>query len=264
MDIKYRINEPFYLSYLTIHYVKHSERHHYDCRVRKAQNSLAYIYKGNVELTIMNDKVYAKEGDLIFVPEGIRYVSHWSGSPDIAFSNIHFSMSKKAASMWKNMKMQRIDGAPNEQVRELIEQMYSTAQGSDLNKIETCSLFYKTIALLLPYMETNPTQSLPESLQKAMEYIEANYAAITSVHEIAAACFLSESRLYHLFKEHLNSSPISYLNHVRVYAAIELLANSDLSIQQIANKLNFHSGYYFRKTFQKVTGELPSKLRKML
>jgi AraC-like DNA-binding protein len=42
------------------------------------------------------------------------------------------------------------------------------------------------------------------------------------------------------------------------------LANPDLSIQQIADQLNFHSEYYFRKTFQKVTGELPSKLRKML
>jgi transcriptional regulator GlxA family with amidase domain len=113
-------------------------------------------------------------------------------------------------------------------------------------------------------METNPMQNLPETLQTAIAFIEANYTTVTSVREIATACFVSESRLYHLFKEHLNTSPISYLNYIRIYAAMELLANPDLSIQQIADQLNFHSEYYFRKTFQKVTGELPSKLRKML
>lgn len=102
------------------------------------------------------------------------------------------------------------------------------------------------------------------ALLKAIEYIETNYATITSVHEIATAAFPSESRLYHIFKENLDLSPISYLNYVCVHAAIELLSNPDLSIQQITDQLNFHSEYYFRKTFQKITGMLPSKMRKML
>ena len=80
-------------------------------------------------------------------------------------------------------------------------------------------------------------QNLPETLQTAIAFIEANYTTVTSVREIATACFVSESRLYHLFKEHLNTSPISYLNYIRIYAAMELLANPDLSIQQIADLL---------------------------
>ena len=264
MDIRYRMREHLFLSTLTIHYTKRSESHHFDCRVRKVQNSLAYIAKGSVEFTIMNEKVYAKEGDLIFVPEGVRYVSHWSGSPDICFYNVHFSLSKKSASLWKSMKLQCIQGAPNEEARKLIDNMYSSAQEGDLGQIRTFQFFYQLLFLLLPHMETNSTQNLPEPLQKAIEFIETNYATVTTVHEIATACFLSESRLYHLFKEHLNLSPISYLNHVRVHAAIELLSNPDLSIQQIASQLNFHSEYYFRKTFQKITGTLPSKMRKML
>jgi AraC-like DNA-binding protein len=45
---------------------------------------------------------------------------------------------------------------------------------------------------------------------------------------------------------------------------MEMLSNPDLSIQQIAEELNFHSEYYFRKTFKKITGVLPSQFRKML
>ena len=264
MDIKHRMKEHLFLSMLTIHLVKQGETHHYDCRVRKAQNSLAYISEGSVEMSIMNEKVCAKAGDIIFVPEGIRYISHWSGSPDICFYNVHFSMLKRSPGIWKNMKLQRIDGAPNEEVRRLIDQMYALAKGDQVQEMQTVGLFYQMMALLLPHMQQNTAKSLPPALQHAIEYIEANYASTSSVHEIATACFLSESHLYHLFKEHLDISPVSYLNHLRIHAAVELLANSELSIQQISEQLNFNSEYYFRKTFQKITGELPSKLRKML
>ena len=111
---------------------------------------------------------------------------------------------------------------------------------------------------------TTSSSTAIASLQAALTYIEENYTTISSVQQIAAACYISEPRLYHLFKEHMNTTPISYLNHLRIHSAVELLANPDLSIQQIADQLNFHSEYYFRKTFKKITGMRPSQLRKML
>ena len=233
-------------------------------RNQKVHNSFGFITDGNAEFSTMTETVLAREGDLVFIPEGSRYVSHWGGDPRIRFYSVDFLMPKKSINLWRNMSLQRIDGAPNERVLELIKQMCKCAEGDDADHLQAFGLFYQMLSMVLPYMHTTDTYTLPQPLQAAVAYIETNYATITSVREIAAACYLSESRLYHLFREHLDTSPISYLNNMRIHAAIELLANPNLSIQQIAEQLNFHSEYYFRKTFQKVTGELPSKLRKML
>ena len=264
MDTQYKPKEQLCISYLSIHNISFDNTHHFEMRKRKVHNDFGFITNGSAEFVTMTERVFAKAGDLIFIPEGIRYVSHWSGDPLIHFYSLKFLMPKASVNLWRNMKLQRVDGAPNEQIHALIEQMCAGATGDDASHLESISCFYQMLSLVLPHLQITPIESLPVPLQTAIAYIEANYATIGSVREIAAACFLSESRLYHLFQEHLNISPISYLNRMRIHAAIELLPNLDLSIQQISEQLNFHSEYHFRKTFQKVTGELPSKLRKML
>ncbi|MBQ3639197.1 MAG: helix-turn-helix domain-containing protein [Clostridia bacterium] len=264
MDKKYKFRAQLCISTLSVSQVLFDNAYHFEMRNRKIHNSFGYITSGSVEFSILSEKIVAKEGDLIFVPEGVRYMSNWVGHPRIRFYNVHFLMPKISENFWRNMPLQRIDGAPNEKIREMIEQMYECATGNDADHLQAFGLFYQMLSLVLPHMISAPVHNIPQPLQTAIAYIEANYASITSVREIASACFFSESHLYHLFREHLGISPISYLNRMRVHAAIDLLSNPDLSIQQIAERLNFRSDYYFRKTFQKITGHLPSKLRKML
>ncbi len=265
MHQKYKLKEELCISKLAVHKIAYNDIHHYETRIRKVHNSFGFIEKGSAEFSTLSERVVANEGDLVFIPEGIRYMSHWSGAPHIRFYSLDFIMPKKSVDLWRNMKLQRVNGAPNDKVLELLVKMCEcSSDDSDIRHLEGIGFFYQLLALVFPHMQATTTQNLPQPLQTAVAYIEANYATITSVKEIATACFLSESRLYHLFREHLNVSPISYLNHIRVHASLELLSNPNMSIQEIAEALNFHSEYYFRKTFQKITGELPSKLRKML
>ena len=264
MEKKYKPDEQLCIYSLAVRDISYHNAHHFEMRNRKVHNSFGYIIDGTASFTTMTDVITAEKGDLIFIPEGCRYVSHWSGDPSIRFFSLDFLMPKKSASLWRNMSLQKIEGVDNEALFGLMRQMCEYSSKSEEEQLLTYALFYNMLSIVLPHIISNEAQVLPQSLQTALAYIETNYATISSVKEIASACFLSESRLYHLFREYLDTSPISYLNNIRVHAAIELLANPNLSIQEIAEQLNFHSEYYFRKTFRKITGDLPSKLRKML
>lgn len=264
MEKKFKLDEQLCIYSLSVRDISYNNTHHFEMRNQKVHNSFGYIMDGTVVFSTMFETVTAKEGDIVFIPEGCRYVSHWNGEPNIRFYSLDFLMPKKSANLWRNMSLQRIDGVDNDKVLALIRQMCELAGKSEEYQYSAFGAFYNMIAMLLPYIKLDESQTMPQPLQTAVEYIEANYAEISSVKEIASACFLSESRLYHLFREHLDTSPISYLNSIRVHAAIELLADPTLSIQEVAERLNFHSEYYFRKTFKKITGDLPSKLRKML
>ena len=265
MEKKYKLDEQLCIYSLSVRDISYNNTHHFEMRNQKVHNSFGYIVDGTVVFSTMFETISAKAGDLVFIPEGSRYVSHWNGEPTIRFYSLDFLMPKKSANLWRNMSLQRIDGADNDKAFELIRKMCELAAEKDEEYQYTAfGAFYNMVAMLLPHIKVNESQTMPQPLQAAVEYIEANYADISSVKEIASACFLSESRLYHLFREHLDTSPISYLNSIRVHAAIELLADPNLSTQEIAERLNFHSEYYFRKTFKRITGDLPSKLRKML
>ena len=264
MEKKYKLDEQLCIYSLSVRDINYNNAHHFEMRNHKVHNSFGFIIDGTANFSTMTDTIVAKKGDLLFIPEGCRYVSHWNGDPCIRFYSIDFLMPKKSANLWRNMSLQKIEGVDNERISTLIERMCEHATNGDSGQLLSFGLFYEMLSMVLPYVKSNDGHVLPQPLQAAVAYIETNYATISSVKEIASACFLSESRLYHLFREYLDTSPISYLNNIRVHAAIELLANPNLSIQEIAEQLNFHSEYYFRKTFRKITGDLPSKLRKML
>ena len=264
MDEQYKMKKEFCVSSLSVQISDYDDAHHFETRSRKIHNSIGYIEKGRVEISTLTERIVAKEGDLIFIPEGIRYVSHWDGQPKIRFCSVHFLMQQASASIWRSKKLQIIEGAPIDKMKLIIEQMLDLSQGDDIDHLKVYGKFYELMAMVLPVLTSMTTSQFPRTVQMAITYIENNYATITSVQEIASACYLSESRLYHLFKEHLRMTPISYLNKLRVHSAIEMLKNTDLSISEIGYSLNFHSDYYFRETFKKITGVLPSHFRKML
>ena len=53
-----------------------------------------------------------------------------------------------------------------------------------------------------------------------------------------------------------------YLNRLRVHAAVELLLQTDESIQEIASRSGFQDHAYFSRVFRKIYGVPPGQLRK--
>ena len=80
--------------------------------------------------------------------------------------------------------------------------------------------------------------------------------------ELAKACYVSESRLYHLFRAEMHKSPIEYKNEMKVLRSIEYLKNGYTSVEEISALLGFRSAAYFRRLFKKITGMTPSEYRR--
>ena len=57
-------------------------------------------------------------------------------------------------------------------------------------------------------------------------------------------------------------TPISYKNYISIQNAEKLLLTTDFSMEEISEKLGFHSSSYFRRTFRAFTGKSPREYRK--
>ena len=64
------------------------------------------------------------------------------------------------------------------------------------------------------------------------------------------------------FKEYTGFSPAQYFQELKLRKAKELLSETDLSIKEIAYKLNFSSYEYFLSFFRKRVGVTPTDYRR--
>jgi AraC-like DNA-binding protein len=79
--------------------------------------------------------------------------------------------------------------------------------------------------------------------------------------EVAKAAGVSSQHLIRLFRKHLNSTPVGYINRTKVLHAIDLLRNTKLSVKEIAYELGFEDPNYFSRLFKREEGMSPGDTR---
>ena len=97
----------------------------------------------------------------------------------------------------------------------------------------------------------------------AMEYIKENFAE-SGLSLMTVCNHLSVSMSYFgiFFKENTGKTFVEYLTEVRMDKAKELLANTDLMLYSIAEKVGYENPAYFTVAFKKNNGMNPKEYRK--
>ncbi len=103
---------------------------------------------------------------------------------------------------------------------------------------------------------------ISEYMRNARRYIEENSAEELTLRQIAGYVYLSPSYFVRAFKEAWGQSPMHYLQQIRLAKAQELLAGTDLSIRDVAQKAGFTDQRRMNELFIKSLGISPMKYRK--
>lgn len=98
-------------------------------------------------------------------------------------------------------------------------------------------------------------------LTKVLQYIQANHSEQIPVRQAAEMAAMSVSRFMRFFKVSTGMTFVSYLTHVRLNLAAEMLRNPEQSICQIATSAGFSDQSYFGRVFHKQFGMSPTKFR---
>lgn len=103
-----------------------------------------------------------------------------------------------------------------------------------------------------------------ENIQRAIGYIDENLEQPLSVSEICKNANLSKSALYRGFQRALQSTVWEYIHQKRIERAAVLLHKTNLSIEELAQRLGYTGGSYFSKLFKKRMGCSPLQYKKRL
>ena len=98
-------------------------------------------------------------------------------------------------------------------------------------------------------------------LRAAMRLIRADLAALPSLTEIAHKVGTHDKKLSAIFRQHLGMTVFAWIREEKLRRSRELLAESCMSMQDVAEHVGFRSAANFATAFRVRTGITPSQYR---
>ena len=211
------------------------------------------ILSGQVRMVSKHKELLLEKGDIFFIPKGLNYRSYWSCTEgSIAFYSFGFTMLPVESQM--DLQLQTLSCTTQQQA--LFSQLERTGQ--------VCPAFvgalYSFFASVFPQMTVLQKSKSDCVVDKAVDLMRSTPNA--SVAEIARYCGVSECTLFLKFRKHFGKTPVDMRHRILTDKATQLLTATDLSVEEISNRLGFSSSSYFRKVLKKETGKTPLQLRK--
>ncbi len=160
-----------------------------------------------------------------------------------------------------NMRIQLPEPA-RAAVERLLLDMHGAASGP--GRVAGAMAMLRLEELLLYCDRFNPLSERSKvdgRLRDAMEHAARNLRRKLSVEELAEVAGLSASRLAHLFREQLGTTPQRFVERQRLGRARQLLSFTGMSIKQIADETGFDNPFYFSLRFKRHTGKSPKAFR---
>ncbi len=99
------------------------------------------------------------------------------------------------------------------------------------------------------------------AVHKVQDAVARNPAADWSSEKLAAVACMSARNLARLFMEHAGCSPLDYVQRLRVALAREMVMNSDLALERVAERSGFSSAHHLRRVWRRWEPASPAVFR---
>ena len=91
--------------------------------------------------------------------------------------------------------------------------------------------------------------------------VPSSFSRIISLEDLSTLAGVNKTTLISIFKEVYGTTPIRYINRIRLRKAKELLVNTDTSVSEIADLVGFQSIHYFSRFFKAKENCTPMEYR---
>ena len=280
-SIKLRDGADFRVS---MQFHKTRENHRHDCI------EMVYVISGTASHTLRRpdgsvDNTALVPGSYFFLDYN-SYHSYHNGSPDFSVANFcfHPSLIDKRLfagssfeaiirhpsigfeySMLSTSPVNRVFFDDDGQIRVMFEFALENAEKDLPGKRELmrCYAIQILITALQRIIKGTPVRHKNATISGICEYVDLHYAEHITLTQICRERYFSVPYISKKFKEVMGISFEQYLQQVRVHNAGNLLIETTLSIDIIAQSVGYTDTNSFRNIFRKITGQNPAKFRAM-
>ena len=249
----------------------HADGYYFDLKKGRILNEyqLLYLTEGEGIFESTNQKpTRIKEGDLFLLFPGEWHTYHpletkgWK-SYWIGFKGRNVDDRVRAGFLSPTKPIYHV-GFSSEIVH-LYDEAFAKAKEEAAYAQQTLAGIVNHLVGLMYSLERNITlnkqHDYVDVMNKARLRIRESLESNLTIQQIAMDLGIGYSNFRKLFKEYTGIAPAMYQQELRLQRAKELLSTTNLSIKEIAYRLNFESPDYFSSKFKIKTGRKPSQFR---
>jgi len=115
---------------------------------------------------------------------------------------------------------------------------------------------------VMDFLRRERKQNFSDCVSQAEEYIKNNFDRDVTVKELAKLLYTHPVYLGNLFSKKMGIGINEYTNKLRTKKAAELICETDLTINEIANTVGFNNYNNFFRNFEKHMGKSPVEYRR--
>jgi AraC-like DNA-binding protein len=230
---------------------------------------LWFIWAGRGHLSMNGNDVELKPGTCLLLKPGGKYEGGHDPADRLGVNYVHFTFASPLSpeqiselpevfsitdQEFVNATMRRIvslgrlqegwplaEGLMTELVRQLLWEHY------------------------LPPSEEAPVNITPdqrEMIHKLLRKIHEDPGQPVTIPDMAAQVGYSQDHFARVFRAVTLKTPRDYVIDARIERARQMLVQTDLKVEQIAEALNFNNIYFFSRQFRQRTGQTPTQFRR--
>ena len=232
-------------------------------REESSTNVYAFILSGKMHIQVSDGVYTLLPGDCYVIPS-------------MVYSKVFSDFNEPSSMLWINCEGTVVDslykayfGANypviavcdiESEIKKIME-LLKEKNNSD----ELTILLHKIILKIKNSLKNKVDRStiLPSTTaQQIACYITTHIQEKFDTENICKAFYISVSKLNELFRKEFSCTPHQYYQNIRITIAKDMLIDTDLSIDEIASKLNFVDRNHFTKFFTSKEGVSPATFRK--
>lgn len=122
-------------------------------------------------------------------------------------------------------------------------------------------LLHLFLIMLLRHVRSEKNAVLPAKIDGILGWLREHYAENPSLSEVSERFYYNDSYFSRMFKRFTGEGFNAYVNSLKIGEATELLENTSLSIEEIAENVGFADVKTFYAQFRKITGTTPGAFR---
>lgn len=228
-------------------------------------DSIGYIRKGEVSLTVNGQVSVMQPGALYYIP-AMNLFSHYATQGLARVYWTHFVLGPEDLKLSHRLEFPvSVKLSRPQEVESLFEELLAAREdNSPGGALLRNGLMGQLAALFLTLgqesLRLRPTERF-EEMRRTAEYIRENLDKELSVELLAARVGLNPHYFIRVFQHFFHETPMHFVLRQREEEARRLLECSSLSVKEIGLSLGFSNQNYFSAFFKKRSGCSPSAYR---
>lgn len=230
-----------------------------------------FITQGSVRIESQQEQVIHTENEIYFFEPFTRYRMEAVGSEPLVFYYLAFDMRPYS----RRSRLVEIIENMNQELR--LQSTFKTVNQKIVDEIEyyeNQAGYYKALEIflweLLLLMARNRVREKKEKMAVkntraeglvniSICYLEKHLKEPISIEKIAKENYIGTNTLYKAFKEVVCMGPSQFLSQYKLQLVSKCLNETNLSLEEIANRYGYSSASHLSKNYKKLYGISPRK-----